>query len=48
LVGFITMGLQRTLCPEEAANSSKRLSRVGKTDSEHRGWFFVMRKKGPC
>ena len=34
LVGFITMGLQRTLCPEEAANSSKRLSRVGKTDSK--------------
>lgn len=40
LVGFITMGLQRTLCPEEAANSSRRLSRVGKTDSEHRGRFF--------
>jgi chitin synthase len=34
LVGYITMGLQRTLCPEEAANSSKRLSRVGSTDSE--------------
>lgn len=34
LVGFITMGLQRTLCPEKAANSSKRLSRLGKTDSE--------------
>jgi hypothetical protein len=41
LVGFITMGLQRTLCPEEAANSSRRLSRVGKTDSEYRGWFFL-------
>jgi chitin synthase len=46
LVGFITMGLQRTLCPEEAANSSRRLSRVGKTDSEHRGWFFRYEEDG--
>jgi chitin synthase len=33
-VGFVTMGLQSTLCPASAANSNKNLSRIGKTSSK--------------
>lgn len=33
IVGFVTMGLQKTLCPEEASNNAKALRNVGSTAS---------------